>query len=142
MIHDPAPAGPPTSPESIDPSGTVPAGEVFAALWSTLSDVLGTGAAAVLVRRAAGWAARSAPSLSELQIGRTGLGYSYTLPTSWADPAWPAGVAPVRSLLEELGPLLVEMTGPVVVRRLAEEPALRAAGVATEADVARWLGGG
>lgn len=124
------------------PGAAPPPAALFARLWDTSAAVIGLSATAVLVRRATGRAVGLSPGLAGIAVERLGLGYRYRLPPSWSDPGDRAGAEALRALLEELGPLLAEMTGPVVLRRLAAEPALRAAGLATDDDVARWLGGG
>jgi hypothetical protein len=111
------------------------AAALFALLWEGLADVLGTAATAVLVRRAARRAAARNPELAELAISREKLDYRFTLPRAWTERAEAAAVAAaadeaaLRELVGELRPLLVELTGPVVVRRLAQIPALRERGI-------------
>jgi hypothetical protein len=106
------------------------AADLFQLLWEGLADVLGTAATAVIVRRAAQRAASRNPELAELTIFREKLDYGFTLPRAWTERA---GVAAddraLRDLVRELKPLLVELTGPVVVRRLAQIPALRERGI-------------
>lgn len=97
---------------------------LFDRLWSTLADVLGTPAAAVLLRRALKRAVVAAPELGGLAIRREDLGYGYTLPVAWEADA-PEPMASLRALVIELRPLLVELTGPVVVRRLARIPEIQ-----------------
>ena len=101
---------------------------LFTILWEALADVLGTAATATLLRRAARRAAARCPELAELAISREKLEYRYALP-----PAWAAGTdgtpLALRELVAELRPLLVELTGPVVVRRLERVPELRERGV-------------
>ncbi len=118
---------------SIRPTGGAADAELsvaalFTLLWEALADVLGTAATAMLLRRAARRAAPRCPELSELAILREKLEYRYTLP-----PAWAAGTdgtpLALRELVAELRPLLVELTGPVVVRRLERIPELRERGV-------------
>jgi hypothetical protein len=98
---------------------------LFERLWSTLADVLGTPAAAVLLRRAIKRAVVSAPELGGLAIHREELGYGYTLPVAW-EVDGPEPAASLRALVVELCPLLVELTGLVVVRRLARIPEIEA----------------
>lgn len=105
--------------------------ELFELLWRTVADVLGTAATATLIRRAARRAARRFPELSELSTTRDGREYRYTLPAGWATGGDAADAA-LRELVRELCALLVELTGPVVVQRLATEPALRALGIPPE----------
>jgi hypothetical protein len=101
---------------------------LFTVLWDALADLLGTAAAAALLRRAARRAAPRNPELAELAIVRERLQYRYTLPSAWNDgptDKWRA----LRHLVGELVPLLVELTGPVVVRHLAQIPQLRERGI-------------
>jgi hypothetical protein len=90
---------------------------LFGLLWNTLSEILGTAVTATLVRRACKRAAVQDRSLLELSIVKTDLVYTFTTPQGWScDPdAAPEGM---RALLEELRPLLVELTGAVVIQRL------------------------
>lgn len=96
---------------------------VFAVLWSELADVLGTAATATLLRRALKRAAVSAPELAGLEIVRERFEYRYTVPAGWKDEPIPS--APLRTLVAELRPLLAELTGAVMVRRLDTHPSLR-----------------
>jgi hypothetical protein len=111
------------------------AAALFKLLWEGLADVLGTAATAVLVRRAARRAAARNPELAELAISREKLEYRFTLPRAWTERADAAAAIAtadalaLRELVGELRPLLVELTGPVVVRRLAQIPELRARGI-------------
>jgi hypothetical protein len=104
------------------------AGDLFAILWSALADVLGTAAAATLLRRAAQRGAVHWPELAGLAITRERLEYRYSVPVSWRDPS----ADPPRALCElgrELCTLLVDLTGPVIVNRLAQIPELGSRGV-------------
>jgi hypothetical protein len=109
------------------------AGDLFTILWSALADVLGTAAAATLLRRAAQRAAPHWPELAGLAITRERLEYRYSLPVSWRDPS----VDPPRALCElgrELCALLVDLTGPVIVNRLAQIPELGSRGVILQSE--------
>lgn len=105
---------------------------LFHLLWSNLSDVLGTAATATLIRRAARRAARRRPALAGLTIHRNGLGYQYAAPNRWHHAGDGSGADDLRLLLRELRLLLLEMTGPVVVRRLERIPPLRRLGMTLE----------
>lgn len=111
------------------------AADLFKLLWDGLADVLGTAATAVLVRRAARRAAARNAELAELAITREKLEYRFTLPRAWTERANAAAAIAtadalaLRELVGELRPLLVELTGPVVVRRLARIPELRERGI-------------
>ena len=93
-------------------------------LWEALADVLGTAATATVLRRAARRAAPRCPELAELAIQRENLEYLYTVPSAWKDPA--EGTPPaLRELVAELRPILIELTGQVVMRHLEQSPELR-----------------
>lgn len=116
-------------PGGARPSGDATATErsaaiLFKILWEALADVLGTAAAATLLRRATRRAAPRCPELAELGIERENLEYRYTLPSAWKDPA--EGTPPaLRELVTELRPILIEMTGQVVIRHLEQFLELR-----------------
>jgi len=101
---------------------------LFTVLWDALADVIGTAATATLLRRAARRAAPRCPELNELAISREKLEYRYTLPPEWAGGAEGTPLA-LRELVAELRPLLLELTGPVVIRRLERIPELRKRGI-------------
>jgi hypothetical protein len=100
------------------------AGSIFGTLWRELADVLGTAAAASLVRRAAQRVVPRWPELAALSITRENLEYHYAVPAAWNDPSQKPTQA-LRELTRELWALLVELTGTVVVSRLAKIPELR-----------------
>src|ERR1043165_4027597 len=60
--------------------------DLFGLLWAALADVLGTAAAAVLLRRAGQRAVLRAPELVELSVTREAFEYRYTLPAAWSHP--------------------------------------------------------
>jgi hypothetical protein len=102
--------------------------DLFGILWLGLADILGTAAAATLLRRAAQRARPRWPDLAALEIARESLEYRYTLPSSWDEPGSHAPEA-LSALARELWPLLVDLTGTVVVQRLAQIPELRQRGI-------------
>jgi hypothetical protein len=102
-------------------------GELFGIVWETLADILGTAAVATLVRRAAQRATPCWPELAELSVTLESLEYRYVLPASWSERANSAHG--LRALVAELWTLLVELTGPVVVKRLLRIPELREHGI-------------
>ncbi len=104
------------------------AGDLFTLLWEALADILGTAAAATLLRRAAQRAAPRWPELLALAITRESNEYRYTVPAAWRDPGLDPPSA-LHGLTRELWALLVDLTGPVVVDRLAQIPELRARGL-------------
>jgi hypothetical protein len=98
---------------------------LFTILWDALADLLGTAATATLLKRAARRAQARSPELAELAIQRQGLGYSYTCPPSWSGRS--IGTPPaLRDLIGELRPLLIEMTGQLVIQSLEQILELRA----------------
>ncbi|MEO5730539.1 MAG: hypothetical protein ABI134_24730 [Byssovorax sp.] len=102
------------------------AASLFALLWESLADVLGTAATAVLLRRALKRAAARYPALHDLTIKREGLDYAYSMPRAWQEQTEGSADASLQELIVELRPLLVELTGGVVFQRLERVPALRA----------------
>ena len=107
---------------------------LFAIVWDAVAEVLGTAGTAAIVRRAAARAARQSRELVELDIRREGLEYRYTLPHAWSHPAEaaaPGERAPIalRALIAEIGRVLVELTGTIVVGRLEQIPELCARGL-------------
>jgi len=107
---------------------TLSAGDLFTRLWETVADILGTAAAATLMRRAAQRARPLWPELASLSIDREGLEYRYTVPSAWREPG-PVPPPALCALAGELWTLLLDLTGSVVVNRLAQIPALRDAGI-------------
>ena len=97
---------------------------LFGVVWESLSDIIGTAATATLLHRSARRAVGRSPDLDGLSISRDGFVYAYRLPTVWNE-ARPEPIAALRELLRELSPLLVELTGAVILRRLAALPDLR-----------------
>jgi hypothetical protein len=110
--------------------------ELFALVWATLADIVGSAATATLLRRAARLAASEMPELEQLVITREGLEYRYEVPQAWRNGD---GESALRALIRALGPLLVDLTGPIVIRRLEQLEPLRARGVLSREEVAAWL---
>jgi hypothetical protein len=106
---------------------------LFATVWDTLVEVLGTAAVAAIVRRAVARAATDNPELVDLIIVRKDLQYHYTLPPAWTQKSTRGPLA-LRALVTHIGRLLVELTGTVVVRRLEQIPQLRARGLVWRAE--------
>ncbi len=104
------------------------AAALFAILWDALANLLGTAAVAAIVRRAARRAAAASPELVDLVVVREDLEYRYTLPDAWSQDAQRAPIA-LRVLVAEIGRLLAELTGTVVIRRVEQIPELRACGL-------------
>jgi hypothetical protein len=108
---------------------------LFTLVWDALADLLGTAAAALLWRRAARRAPPRHPELAELAIVRESLEYRYTVPSAWNNSARDPRPA-LEDLVGELLPLLEELTGPIVVRHLAQIPELRERGIIPPHDSA------
>lgn len=110
-----------------DPDAELSGAALFSLIWETLADLLGTAATAVLLRRAARRALHASPELGELEISVRELEYRYTVP-----PAWTDGVetpSALRTLVAELLPLLLELTGRIAIRRLERIPELQGRGL-------------
>jgi len=104
--------------------GATSAASLFNLLWDELAGVLGTAATAILLRRATQRALARNRQLAELIIERENLEYRYRLPSSWEDRAEEMPAA-LRDLIGQLRRLLVELTGPVILRHLEQIPELR-----------------
>ena len=104
------------------------AAALFAIVWDTLAEVLGTAAVAAIVRRAAWGASAHSAELAELAIVRDDLEYRYTLLAAWSQQA-ERGRHALRALVVHLGRLLLELTGTVVIGELERIPELRAGGL-------------
>ena len=120
------------APGPDDPRPTACA--LFDLLWDNLADLMGTGATATLLRRAAARAAVRDRGLAGLVIARDGLQYRYDLPEEWRRPDDEQTIASLRTLVRDLQPLLRELTGAVVVDRLARLEPLRAAGILADEE--------
>ena len=106
-------------------------GQLFELLWNALADMLGTAAAAALLRRAARRASVRTERLRDVLIRRNGVDFVYALPSHWSELG-DATLQDLRELVRDLRPILVELTGPVVVRRLGQIAALRERGIVEE----------
>lgn len=121
--------------------GEFDAAALFAIVWDALAEVLGTAATAAIVRRAAGRAATECPELVDVVIRREKIEYRCRLPHAWSD-AVKAATPPERmpialhALIAEIGRLLVELTGTIVVGRLEQIPERRARGLRWRAEEA------
>ena len=105
------------------------AAELFELLWESLADVLGTAAAATLLRRAIKRAASHISSAELVIVVRNGPDYEYRLPETWRQPGNEEAMSALRGVAVELRMLLIELTGPVVVRRLARLASFRKLGI-------------
>jgi hypothetical protein len=104
------------------------AAALFGLLRDALADLLGTAAAATLLRRAAQRAASHNAELAELAIVRESLEYRYTLPHVWNERTEGTRRG-LQDLVGELLPLLAALTGPIAVRHLGRVPELRERGI-------------
>jgi len=111
-----------------DRDATSPA-ELFDLLWESLADVLGTAATATLLRRAIKRAASHTSWSEPVIVTKNGLDYEYRLPETWKQPGSEAALGALRVVAAELRVLLVELTGPVVVRRLGRLAPFRERGI-------------
>jgi hypothetical protein len=102
--------------------------EVVETLWVALSDVMGNAATATVLRRAALRASERAPELSDFSVVRERFVYRYTVPESWSAGTQQSHES-LRELFSELRPLLIDLTGSVVLQRLHGIPALRNSGL-------------
>jgi hypothetical protein len=93
------------------------AAALFDSLWENLADLLGTAATATLLRRAIKRASVDHAKLPKV-IVTSAIAYEYELPDTWRHPGHSEAFDALRALAGELGRLLVQLTGPVAVRRL------------------------
>jgi hypothetical protein len=105
------------------------AAELFDLLWETLADVLGTAATATLLRRAIKQAASQTSWSEPVIVSRNGLDYQYRLPEAWKQRDNEKALGALRVVAGELRVLLIELTGPVVVRRLGRLAPFRERGI-------------
>jgi hypothetical protein len=115
-------------PATPRPEGSVvpecAAAHLFGIVWATMSDVLGPPATATLFRRSLKLAAPRSNELSGVEIRRVGFEHSYRLPATWSDGGHEPMEA-LRAVAAELSPLLAELTGPTILRRLRAHPDLQ-----------------
>lgn len=110
---------------------TVTAAHLLAVLWTNLVDIMGTAAAASVLRRAVKRACVKLPELEALQIVREGWEYRCAAPEAW-EHRHPAEVPAFAQMLhDDLYPILRELTGPIVLRRLERVPELAELGLHT-----------
>ena len=118
---------PASEPPSADGTAELRGAALFKLIWDTVAEVLGTTATATLLRRAAQRAAPRSPELGELTMLRTEAGYTYSLPRGLVGKL--ERTDPLRELVGELRPLLVELTGQLIVRRIEQIPGLQERGI-------------
>jgi hypothetical protein len=105
------------------------AAELFDLLWECLGDLLGTAAAAIILRRAIQQAAFHPACSERVIVARHGLEYEYRVPETWKQPGNDEAVDALRVVAAALRVLLVELTGPVVVNRLGRLAPFRKWGI-------------
>jgi hypothetical protein len=101
--------------------------QVFDRLRETLVDVMGTAATATFLRRAIRKAATRYPELITIAITKQRLDYEYVVPKHWSQSR--QSLPALADLSCELEDLLLDLTGPVMVRRLRSIPLLVNAGL-------------
>ena len=104
------------------------AATLFDELWTSLVDILGPTAAAAVITRSVKSAASRQAGLEHPVIVREKFAYHHRTPASWS-AANDRGLSALRAVVTELFPLLTELTGPVVVRRLREVKNLERCGI-------------
>jgi hypothetical protein len=102
--------------------------DLFTLIWEALADLLGTATTAVVLRRAARRAVAACPELAELDISVRDFEYRYNLPRVWTERR-DATASGLGTLVGELLPILLDLTGRIAVRRLEEIPELAASGL-------------
>ncbi|HYH94585.1 hypothetical protein [Hyalangium sp.] len=112
----------PQKDEAVEALGCDPA-VLFESIWGALVDLLGSAATATLIRRSLKRAAARVPELDGISINRERFEYRYVLPPGWKDNATEA-LDGLREVARELHPLLLELTGSVVLHRLRGIPDL------------------
>ncbi len=96
---------------------------LFELLWATLVDLLGSAATATLIRRSLKRASARAPGLDGISITKERFEYRYVLPPEWKNSTAGA-LGGLREIARQLQPLLLELTGSVVLHRLRGIPDL------------------
>jgi hypothetical protein len=94
-----------------------PAGDLRAVLllWSRLSALLGTATTSALLRRALAQLSPRGPALAAVHVAREGLNFVCRL----ENPLPGDHAAELAALGSSLSAILLELTGPVVLRYLA-----------------------
>lgn len=92
--------------------------EAVGAVWTSLAEVVGTAAAAVLLRRAVKRAAAVHPALHELAIEFGEFRYGLRPPESWHAPPDSATVEAVNGLIAALCEIVEPLSGDILIRRV------------------------
>ena len=110
---------------------SITAARLLDIIWANLVDMLGTAAAATVLKRAIKRACVRLPELEGVVVAREGWEYRCSPPEAWHErhpSETPAFIALVQ---DDLFPILRELTGPIVLQRLERVP---------ELDVLKLLG--
>ena len=102
--------------------------ELFDALWTALTDVIGPTAAATLLQESIRRARAPQPGVDDVAIVQRQFEYTYTVPPAWKTTD-PGPRKRLQAIVEQLWPLLTGLTGTLVVRRLSAVPQLVECGV-------------
>jgi hypothetical protein len=129
----PPPHVPDSGGSSVDDTAELRGAALFKLIWDAVADILGATATATLLRRAAKRAAPRNPELGELTVLRTEGGYTYSLPRGLVGKLERTPVA-LRELVGELRPLLAELTGHLVIRRIDQIPELQERGIVSPVE--------
>ena len=106
------------------------AADLFALVWESLADIIGTAATATVFRQALrGLASDGAGSATGIVIERQDLDYRYRVPESWRHPADAESLQAFRVVAREVGALLAKLTGPVLVSHLERMAPFRERGI-------------
>jgi hypothetical protein len=104
------------------------AADLFGLLGRGLSALLGSATAATLLRGSRNAVANRRPGVAAVSIDRDGLEYRYTVPPGWSVSGG-EGLDVLRELVDELRPLLMELTGALILDQLDAIPGFRENGI-------------
>ncbi len=110
-------AGPGSAPATAE--------RLFGIIWTTLTSFLGSATTATLLRRTQKAVQRRGVALDDLVIRREGLDYQYEVPACWREGGEASGRVTFDNFIDELRPILAQLTGPVLLRRLDASPEFR-----------------
>lgn len=109
----------------------VTAARLLDIIWANLVDMLGTAAAATVLKRAVKRACVRSPEFEGVTVVREGWEYRCSPPEAWHDQHPSETPTFITLVQDDLFPILRELTGPIVVQRLESVP---------ELDVLKLLG--